>query len=327
MKLTLGIDTSNYTTSVALYDPESNVIAHAKKLLPVKEGERGIRQSDAVFHHVNQIDEVMDACFDKAEKAFGISKAELGGAIGAIGVSTRPRRVEGSYMPCFGVGEATAGTMARALGVPLYKFSHQEGHIAAALYSADRLELTGNEFLAFHVSGGTTESLHVSGSSVDNGQSVPVTAEMIGTSSDLKAGQAIDRVGVMLGLKFPCGPELEKLALLSGEEFKIKASGKNFDCSLSGVENKCKKMFEDGRNPEDIALFCIRYVEEALRFMANALTDSYPGKHIVFSGGVMSNSIIRNDFKKEFDCSFAAPEFSADNAAGIAILTHKSREA
>ena len=321
MSAVLGFDTSNYTTSAAVYFPEENLVFHAKKLLPVKPGEKGIRQSDAVFHHTQQLPALLEEALSKAEQGTGLSRDALRDRITAIGVSTRPRRVEGSYMPCFTVGQTQAQNLGAVLNVPVFAFSHQEGHLGAALYSAGRLDLIGQDFCAFHVSGGTTESLYVA-----PGTESPVLASMEGTSTDLKAGQAIDRCGIMLGLEFPAGPALDELALRSEKEFKIRPSVRGFDCSLSGVENRCKNMLDRGEPPEDIALFCLRSVEAALGCMADALLAQYPGKHLVFSGGVMSNTIIRRDFEERFDCSFAAPEFSADNAAGVAVLAAIQKE-
>lgn len=315
MSLYLGFDTSNYTTSVALYDPEQDRVWHAKRLLPVKPGEKGIRQSDAVFHHTQQLPELLETVLADAAEAMHLSRKQLTGEISGIGVSTRPRRVEGSYMPCFTVGMTQAKDLGAVLDLPVAEFSHQEGHIAAALYSAGRLDLIGTEFCAFHVSGGTTESLFVA-----PGTGCPVEARLEGTSTDLKAGQAIDRTGVMLGLPFPAGPALEQLALKSEQTYRVRPSANGLDVSLSGVENKCQKMLADGERPEDIALFCLRSVEAALQSMADALLEQHPGKHLVFSGGVMSNGILRRDFEARYDCSFAAPEFSADNAAGVAVL-------
>ncbi len=313
MALYIGIDTSNYTTSVAVYNTDERDALHKKRLLPVKPGERGIRQSDAVFHHTNQIADLVDDLTDLVKNEWGIPDLS---DVRAIGASVRPRSVDGSYMPCFTVGRTTARILASVLGVPCYEFSHQDGHVAAALYSAGKLEMLRRSFLAFHVSGGTTESLLVSPSAKNI-----INVDLIGTSTDLKAGQAIDRVGLMLGLFFPCGPELEIMAKNSKKEFKIKPPVKGFDCSLSGVENKCKKMLDEGEPHEDIALYCIKYIEAALMSMASSLTDVHPGLHILFSGGVMSNSIIRESFEKCFDCSFASPEFSSDNAVGISVLT------
>ena len=315
MSLYLGFDTSNYTTSVALYDSDQDRVWHAKRLLPVKPGEKGIRQSDAVFHHTQQLPELLETVLTDAAEAMHLSRKQLANEICGIGVSTRPRRVEGSYMPCFTVGMTQAYDIGAVLDLPVREFSHQEGHIAAALYSAGRLDLIGTEFCAFHVSGGTTESLFVA-----PGTECPVEARLEGTSTDLKAGQAIDRTGVMLGLPFPAGPALEQLALKSEQTYKVRPSANGLDVSLSGVENKCQKMLAEGERPEDIALFCLRSVEAALQSMADALLEQYPGKHLVFSGGVMSNGIIRKDFEARYDCSFAAPESSADNAAGVAVL-------
>ncbi len=316
MSLYLGIDTSNYTTSVALYDAATGKVFQKKKLLPVRLGEKGIRQSDAVFHHTQQLSVLLTELLEECKVAGVLPEDHPAGPLWkAIGVSDRPRRVSGSYMPCFTVGQHTADSLATVLGVPLYSFSHQEGHIAAALYSAGRLDLIGKDFLAFHVSGGTTESLLV-----QKGKEVPLEATLLGTSSDLKAGMAIDRVGVMLGLSFPAGPELERLALQSTKVYKVHPSMKGLNCSLSGVENQCQRMLQQGEAPADIALYCLTYIKESLAAMAVALLQEHPGKHVVFSGGVMSNSMIRQDFLGRFDCSFAEPVFSADNAAGIAVL-------
>ena len=310
MDLFFAADTSNYTTSAAVYHLESNTVFHRKRLLPVREGEKGIRQSDAVFHHTQQLPEMVHSVMEKAAAQFENPK------FAAAGASVQPRRQKDSYMPCFLVGTANAGNYSNLNGIPFYAFSHQEGHVAAALYSADKLSLVGQDFLAIHVSGGTTESLFVHA-----GKHSPLETDIVGTSTDLKAGMAIDRVGLMLGLKFPAGPELEKLALQSEKEFQIHPSVRGMDCSLSGVENQCHALMDKGTPREDIAKYCLRYIEASLRSMAKNLMSQYPGLPIVFSGGVMSNSLIRTDFTEEFDAAFAKPEFSADNAAGVAVLT------
>lgn len=305
MGICLGIDTSNYTTSAALYLSDNNKIIHLKKPLPVKTGERGIRQSDAVFHHVVQLPDLIENLFN--ENAVEID---------AVGASDKPRNVEGSYMPCFLTGIGTAKSIAKTNNIPLYNFSHQEGHIAAALYSSDKLYLIGKTFLAFHVSGGTTEALLV-----EPDEKNIFKIKLLASSLDLKAGQAIDRVGVMLGLDFPAGAELEKLANKSKMIYKIKPVIKGIDCSLSGIENKCIKMKEDGEKEEDIALFCIEYIGCTIEKITEELIVEYKDLPIIYSGGVMSDTIIKNRLLNKFDAFFATPEFSSDNAAGIAILT------
>lgn len=304
MSAFLGIDTSNYTTSAALFDSEANTIIQSKKLLPVKAGELGLRQSDAVFAHVKQLGDMVQNVFDEYREE-----------ITAIGVSTRPRDIDGSYMPCFLVGEMAANCLSAALNVPVLPFAHQQGHVAAALYSAGRLDLFRERFIAFHLSGGTTEALLVEPSAERI-----IRCTKIGGSMDLKAGQAVDRVGVMLGLPFPAGKYLEELALKSDRKFKIKPVMKGTECCLSGIENKCRKMLENGEKPEDIALFCLKSVEAALCGMTDATLSEYGKLPLVYAGGVMSNCIIRNTIENKYGGIFAKPEFSSDNAAGIAVL-------
>lgn len=308
MSVSLGIDTSNYTTSVSAFDGKKMIFR--KKLLPVKEGEKGIRQSDAVFHHTVQLPELLnDLC------------SEITADISAVGVSVKPSNQEGSYMPCFLSGIAVAKGISSALKIPLYEFSHQDGHIAAALYSCGKTDLMNKKFIAFHISGGTSQGLLVSPCG-DR-----FTTELLCDSLDLKAGQAVDRVGLLLGLKFPCGAELEKLALQSEKNFdKIKVFHKDSSFSLSGVENKCKQMFNNHENLCDIALYCIKYIESALSETCSSVLNQYGSLPVVFSGGVMSNSIIRKDFEKKFDAYFAEPAYSSDNACGIAYLAYSMYE-
>lgn len=300
----LGIDTSNYTTSAALYDTEKGSILQSKRLLPVKKGEAGLRQSDAVFHHTKQLPEVMERLFE-----------DVSDVPGAVGVSVRPRNAEGSYMPCFLCGEGLADSLAAAIGVPVYKTSHQIGHILAALYSAGQLGLIYEKFIAFHVSGGTTDCLLVR---YDEENVLSVTE--IGTSLDLKAGQAVDRVGLMLGLEFPCGKQLEVLAEKSVKKYRIKPVLKEGSCCLSGLENQCRKMLDSGESPEDTAMYCLQYIYSAVRDMTAYALEKCGRLPIVFAGGVMSDKIIRKQLEADFGGYFAEPEFSCDNAAGTAIF-------
>lgn len=304
MPMFIGIDTSNYTTSAAVFDGKE-IVSNNKKLLPVKDGACGLRQSDAVFHHTQQISDIVN-------KALNTS----GGDITAVGVSVRPRDVENSYMPCFTVGKSCAEVLSNALNVPLFTFSHQSGHVAAALYSANRLELIGKKFIAFHVSGGTTEALLVTPSS-KNMFDMQICAKTL----DLNAGQLVDRVGVMLGLHFPCGAELEKLAQKFDGKVTPKATLKGADCCLSGIENISQKMLSSGASPEETAFFCIKSIEKTLDKMCGELLKTYGDYPLVFAGGVMSNSIIKKHFTEKYGAYFADPQFSSDNAAGVAVLT------
>ncbi len=302
----LGFDTSNYTTSAALYFPQENRIVHTKKLLPVKVGEKGLRQSDAVFHHTQQLSEVCKELFHGCDFE-----------LDAVGVSAFPRMAEGSYMPCFLVGLNTAKIISDLNDVRLHISSHQIGHILAALYSAHKLSLINEKFIAFHLSGGTTEALLV-----EPDEEEIIKCTLIGKSTDLKAGQAVDRVGVMLGMKFPCGAELDRLSRKSTQNYIIKPSIKGTDISLSGVENKCKAMAEKGENPCDIAKYCIQYISASIEKLTENIISEYGKLPLVYSGGVMSNSYMKELLQDKFSGIFAVPEFSSDNAAGAAIMAY-----
>ena len=302
----LGVDTSNYTTSAAVYDSSENRIYQAKRLLPVREGELGLRQSDAVFHHTKQLPDMIEKLFSEND----LDRPE------AVSASVRPRNLEGSYMPCFLCGEGFGRSLAAVDKLQFYSTSHQVGHILAALYSANRLELVRERFIAFHVSGGTTDCLLCE---PDDDLIVKITE--LGTSLDLKAGQAVDRCGVMLGLRFPCGIELEKLAAGADRRIKIKPVIKDGSCCLSGVENKCRTMLSQGEKPENIAKYCLDFIAETVTAMTSSALEKCGGLPLVFAGGVMSDVIIRDRILSSFpEASFAAPEFSCDNAAGVAIF-------
>ncbi len=305
MMTALGLDTSNYTTSAAIYDPQSGRLEQCKKLLPVAEGQMGLRQSDALFHHVRQLPEIVEQLRDVWDTP-----------ITCVGASDRPQQVEGSYMPCFLAGAGAARELAAVLRVPFYRFTHQQGHVAAALYATNHLDWINTRFLAFHVSGGTTDALLV-----EPDDEELMRCRVIAHSLDLKAGQLIDRVGGMLGLSFPAGPALEKLALEASGVYRPRTSMNGADCHLSGVQNQCERMHRDGAPDEEVALFCLKSVEAALVSMTLAIQETYGDLPLLYAGGVMSNSLLQESLSARFGGSFAPPAFSADNAAGIAVLT------
>lgn len=301
----LGIDTSNYTTSTALYFPDPPEIRQEKRLLPVKQGELGLRQSDAVFHHTRQLPDLLEELLLASD-----------GPIRSVGVSEKPCEAEGSYMPCFLAGLGTARSLAAALHVPLRRFTHQQGHVAAAAFGAGCPELLKADFLAFHVSGGTTDALLVR---PDGEQGIRCT--LVASSLDLKAGQLIDRVGRLLGLAFPAGPALEELARTAPRpRTKPRPVLRGADCSLSGVENQCAQKNREGVPAAEIARFCLESVLAAVAGMTEALQREYPGLPLLYAGGVMSNAFLRQELSGRFQGRFAPPAFSADNAAGIALL-------
>ena len=305
----LGIDTSNYTTSVCLYDNVTDTVVQKRKLLPVSKGELGLRQSDAVFHHTQQLPVLIKELFNECDCDVADIKA--------IGASFTPRKMQGSYMPCFTVGSGVARILSATLHIPLYELSHQQGHIAAALYSTKQLDLLNKRFLAFHVSGGTTDALLVNDEMADD--VLPV--KLVGKTLDLNAGQLVDRVGLMLSCSFPCGKELEQLALRCDRVVKAKPTVKSTDCCLSGVENICKKAIDNGEDNTYVSALCLKYIEESLYKMTVNILEIYGDMPVVFAGGVMSNSIIRNNLTSKLSCTFCEPQYSTDNACGIAVLT------
>lgn len=307
----LGIDTSNYTTSAALCTLDGDIVANVKKLLPVAKGNRGLRQSEALFHHTVQLPQVLEE----------IQTVLAGRKLLAVGYSKTPRDEAGSYMPCFLAGQAAASAAACAADVPLYSFSHQGGHVMAALYGAGTMEHLNQPFAAFHVSGGTTEILLVRPD-----QDRIFSIERIGGTLDLNAGQVIDRAGVMMGMPFPAGPAMEQAAESFMDQTKpCKPSVRDLYCNLSGLENKAQEMFEKDGNAGSCAAFVLQSVLHTLQTLTKHLLEIYPGLPIVYAGGVMSCSYIREALSVWG--SFAAPAFSSDNAAGAALLAlHKYKE-
>ena len=271
MPVCLGLDTSNYTTSVAVFDGATG--KNCGKLLEVPEGTLGLRQSDALFQHVKRLPGLFAALREE-----GVLED-----IAAVGASTRPRAVESSYMPCFLPGETVGRCLADVLGVPFFPCAHQEGHIAAAAWSAGRLDLLDSPLLAWHLSGGTTELLHV-----------------------IPAGKALD-------------------ALAQGEagkeKFTVKVNDLTF--SFSGMENKVKAMAEQGKPPGEIARFALDTVAGVVRRVTAEAQNRWPDLPVLCSGGVASNTRLRYVLTELCQAIFAAPEFSADNAMGVAILTHR----
>ena len=303
----IGIDTSNYTTSIAYFDGSDGM--NCSRLLPVKQGELGLRQSDAVFAHIKSLPELSGRLFSHVRM----------NTVTAVGVSTRPRAVDGSYMPCFMVGYSHAKLISDMLGVPLVEVSHQQGHVAASLWSAGHLELMDVPHLAWHLSGGTTELLLVE----PEGKNVRCTK--IGGTTDISAGQLIDRTGQLLELPFPSGKHIDALSADAQmkETFKVKCPGLEF--SLSGVQNKVQQFHEKYADNAETAAFALRCVAGAVcKATENALRE-YPGLRVVFSGGVASNSMLRR-LTAQFDPIFSQPQYSTDNAMGVAVLVHRTLE-
>ncbi|MBQ4649965.1 MAG: O-sialoglycoprotein endopeptidase [Firmicutes bacterium] len=312
--LSLGIDTSNYKTSVAIVDAEGNILFNHQKLLEVKSGERGLRQSEALFQHVQRLPGVLEKVL--ADKSIRRS-------IAAVAVSSRPRPVEGSYMPVFTAGIGYARAVAAALGVPFYEFSHQEGHIEAVKHYSDMYD--AGRFVCFHFSGGTTEAIYV-----DNDRNI---FEIVGGSKDLAYGQVLDRLGVALGYEFPCGAALDEIAVSLHTQgakpdksllTKIKVS--NAYVNLSGIETQCQRLVGNVSKEELINAVFFR-LSESVAEMTRQLSEKYNLRAFLYAGGVSCSSYMRKYLESSFDNSiepvFGSPEMSSDNAVGTALLGGK----
>ncbi len=300
--ITLGIDTSNYATSLAVYDSAGEVVCDIKQFLPVREGQLGLRQSDALFHHTA----ALPGLLRQLGKQCDLSR------IAAVGVSEKPRPAQGSYMPCFLAGVSAATAIAEVHHVPLIRTTHQQGHAAAALFATGKKELFEQPVLLFHISGGTTDLLLC-----DKVNEI----HMLGTSSDLYAGQAVDRIGVKLGFAFPAGAEVSRMAALCEETIRPRASVKGMTCSLSGLENQCAKLLAEGKSPEYVCRYCLLCVGETVVKMTRAALKEHPGTPVVCAGGVMSSDVIRQYVTARLpQVHFVPGRFSSDNAIGVALL-------
>lgn len=302
--LTLGIDTSNYATSLAVVDTtRQEVVCAKKRFLPVKHGELGLRQSDALFHHTAALPEL----FDELCREVALD------TIAAIGVSEKPRPQQGSYMPCFLAGVSAASSAAAVHGVPLVKTTHQQGHIASALFGAQYRLNKHSKALMFHVSGGTTELLLIQGHTV---------LEQLAGTLDLYAGQAVDRLGVLLGFDFPAGAQVSELAAACMEICKPKLAAKGVNCHYSGLQNQCETMLKQGRAPGYVAKYCLSYVAQALLHMLETAGKDYASLPVFFAGGVMGSTVIKGIILKQVnrEAYFVPPLFSSDNGIGTALI-------
>lgn len=297
----LSFDTSNYTTSACLFDHERGVVWQKRILLHPPENQRGLRQSDVVFLHTKNFENLLDGfpCVN----------------VNAVVASARPRPIEGSYMPCFLVGKNYGKATANVIGCPFKTFSHQENHIMAALYSSGHMELMSKPFIAFHISGGTSDVLLV------QPDVHGITISQLGGSLDLHAGQLIDRIGVKLGLLFPCGKEMEALAQKAEKSVPVKPSVRKFDFHFSGFENKANELIASAADPSSVSKFALDCVLMTLDKVIQNLKESYAELPILMAGGVMSNRYIADSLVKKYDrIYFSEPFYSSDHALGNAVL-------
>jgi len=305
----LGIDTSAYTTSAAVVGETGEVLADERILLQVEPGKRGLRQSEAHFQHTRNLPVLMDKLAPVLEK----------NRLMALGVSDRPRRLPDSYMPVFLAGLGVSRCLASIGNYPLYLLSHQEGHVEAAVHN---LPLNEQEFITVHISGGTSEILLVKR---DKGR---YAIELILATKDLNAGQLVDRVGVAMGLPFPSGSYMEKLAKNVPTNLAIPSSVDTQGFSFSGAETRAISMLAQGVPQETVAYLVFMCIANTLEKGIRMAAQRNMVNGVVMAGGVMANGIIRNRLTERLKKSgiqlfWATPDLSTDNAVGTALLACK----
>lgn len=310
--LSLGIDTSNYTTSIAIANKSGQICFEKGILLKVKPGERGLRQSEALYQHVNNLPILFESI---------PQEINLKNRLKTICYSDRPRPLEDSYMPVFRAGISYTRSLCSLLGVPGYAVSHQENHIRSAIFGSGMVpEQLEFPLLATHFSGGTSEILLV------NQREKGYACKIAGTTLDLNAGQLIDRIGVGLGYDFPAGKDMEKLALLAEKKDCIIPSRVDkMDFHFSGQENKAAAYLASGVPSAEVAYGLHKSIAKTLSKAIGRGAAYYKIKDVLFSGGVMSNKLIREMIEKELArkglrLHFTAPQYATDNAAGCALL-------
>lgn len=299
-KISIGIDTSCYTTSITAIDESLNMLFESRIGLKVKEGTIGLRQSDAFFQHVQNVPKL----YEELCKNIDVN------SIRNIVVSDKPRPVTNSYMPVFTAGLSFAGVIADTLRIPLIRISHQENHLYASMFEIDRHL---DSFIGVHISGGTSEVLKVV-----NGKELDI--EILGSTLDLSFGKLIDRIGVYLGHRFPCGKELDKLACGSNTIYPLKLSIKDSNFNISGVENKLKELYDANNDEGAIANTLFNYISKVLIKQLNYILKSNENQIIIMSGGVSANTIIRKNLEEYFgdQIAFSSIKFATDHAIGNA---------
>ncbi|MDD2494565.1 MAG: hypothetical protein PHE29_05155 [Tissierellia bacterium] len=304
----LGIDTSAYTTSIAIVDEDTGEIKiNLKKILSVPKGQKGLRQQEAVFQHLNNFQELFSSI------DLDLSHVSI------VSVSSRPRRIEGSYMPVFTVGKNYGEVIAKTLNCSFVEYSHQENHISASLI--DNYKEISNNILAIHISGGTTEFLKAEKSNIG------YNTEIVGGSKDITFGQLIDRIGTYMAFSFPCGVHMEEYIkdYSNFDKITLPSVSKSTYINLSGIENYYKNLIDKNKyNKQSLIYSLFEYVAQCIINIISLLKMNLDFKTIIITGGVAANSIIRNmvisKFSFEYNIIFPSRDNSSDNAVGLAYL-------
>lgn len=309
--LSVGIDTSCYTTSVACVEDKS-IVFSGKTMLSVPFGGRGLRQSEGLYQHIRGITPLVERLFQSVDRE----------QIACVCVSATPTTQEGSFMPVFLAGVTVARSLAAALGVPCIEADHQSGHIRAALHTNEIL-LERSRLIALHLSGGTTDLLLV-----ETRLQAPYRITPIGRSTDLHAGQLVDRIGVALGCSFPSGKEMEALALhAQRKDVKLASSVQGTDCSLSGAESAASRLIGTAE-PSEIAYGVYDCLARTVAKMIASASEEFGELPVLLCGGVASSPLFRTmlQTRSRADLYFGQSALSSDNAVGVAFLGLERRQ-
>ena len=333
----LGMDTSCYTTSVALLDEAGALVGEARQVLSVKPGRCGLQQSEMVFQHTRNLPRLVEEAVEQVLQSGMVEGAEVGSAgatglaglaaagyeLAAIGVSGYPRPLENSYMPAFLAGLSVARSLAAVTGAKLEVISHQENHLESGLWSAGGPDV--ERFLLLHASGGTTDVLLA-----ERQQDGRYRITEVGGSLDLHAGQFVDRIGVALGLQFPTGPALEALAQQAELPLELPVSVRKLQVSLSGPCTAALRKLEAGAEPAALALGVEHALAETFARVLRNGAQEYRVRDVLLVGGVGSNKYIRQHVEKKlaklrYPVRLWVPEgrFSCDNATGCAAFARR----
>ena len=332
----LGMDTSCYTTSVALLDEAGALVGEARQILSVQPGRCGLQQSEMVFQHTRNLPRLVEEAVEQVLQSGRVEGAETGAAsatglaglaagyeLAAIGVSGYPRPLEDSYMPAFLAGLSVARSLAAVTGAKLEVISHQENHLEAGLWSAGGPDV--ERFLLLHASGGTTDVLLA-----ERQQDGRYRITEVGGSLDLHAGQFVDRIGVALGLQFPTGPALEALAQQAELPLELPVSVRKLQVSLSGPCTAALRKLEAGAEPAALALGVEHALAETFARVLRNGAQEYRVRDVLLVGGVGSNKYIRQHVemklaKLRYPVRLWVPEgrYSCDNATGCAAFARR----
>lgn len=333
----LGIDTSNYKTSISILNCDE-IVCDRRVFLDVKKGEKGLRQSDALFQHVKNLPDLL-------EKAY----SDFDGEISAVAFASKPRSLEDSYMPVFLAGESFARSIASTLDVPVFSFSHQEGHIQAIRSYTEMSEM--DEFIACHFSGGTCEVLEIRARDVDlfpeaegysliHGEGLFYDTRIVGGSKDISFGQVLDRAGVAMGFSFPAGKEMDRIAMTPGKTSSMLTAirAESGMVNLSGIDTQIKNKLKGLSATGGVFAGDTQLRDELIREIFAKISDSIVDmlkqasvktglRDVVMSGGVTSSEYVRKAVcdpleKEDIIVYFDDDEndLATDNAVGIALL-------